>query len=194
MSRHLAIALAAVAILGTTASADEPRRELKAHEHGRASLKIAIEGDRVLLDLESPGANIVGFEHAARTEEERAAVTAALARLGEPLGLFMLPAEAGCRVADAAVEIVTEDNEEEHADAHGHGHDHDHAEDVRHNEYRAVYELACADTGALRSVGFAFFDVFPATEQIDVTVTGPDGQSAYRVERNAPRLEIAGQS
>lgn len=192
MSRHLAIALAAVAMLGTSASADEPRRELKAHEHGRASLKIAIEGDRVLLDLESPGANIVGFEHAARTEEERAAVAAALARLEEPLGLFVLPAEAGCRLADAAVEIVSEDEEEEHADAHGH--DHGHAEDARHNEYRALYELACADTGALRSIGFAFFDVFPATEQIDVTVTGPDGQSAYRVERNAPRLEIAGQS
>ena len=190
MGRHLAIALAAVAILATTAGAHEPRRELKAHEHGRASLKIAIEGDRVLLDLESPGANIVGFEHEARTEEERAAVAAALTRLEEPLGLFVLPAEAGCRVTNRAVEIVTE--EEAHADAHGHGHGH--AEEARHNEYRAVYQLACADSGALRSVGFAFFDVFPATEQIDVSVTGPAGQSAYRVERNAPRLEIAGQS
>lgn len=192
MGRHLSIALAAVAILASTAGAHEPRRELKAHEHGRASLRIAIEGDRVLLDLEAPGANIVGFEHAARTDEERAAVAAALARLAEPLGLFVLPAEAGCRVADTAVEIVAEDEEEEHADAHEH--QQGHAEDARHNEYRAVHELACADTGALRSVGFAFFDVFPATEQIDVTVTGPDGQSAYRVERNAPRLEIPGQS
>jgi hypothetical protein len=193
MGRHLAIALAAVAILATSAAAHEPRRELKAHEHGRASLKVAIEGDRLLLDLESPGANIVGFEHEARTDDERAAVAAALARLKEPLDLFVLPATAGCRVADAVVEMVTEDEaEEEHADAHGH--DHDHASETRHNEYRAVYELACADTGALRSIGFAFFDVFPATEQIDVTVTGPDGQSAYRVERNAPRLEIAGQS
>jgi hypothetical protein len=193
MGRYLAIALAAVAILATSAAAHEPRRELKAHEHGRASLKVAIEGDRLLLDLESPGANIVGFEHEARTDDERAAVAAALARLKEPLDLFVLPATAGCRVADAVVEMVTEDEaEEEHADAHGH--DHDHASETRHNEYRAVYELACADTGALRSIGFAFFDVFPATEQIDVTVTGPDGQSAYRVERNAPRLEIAGQS
>lgn len=193
MGSYLAIVLIAAATLGAAASADEPRRELKAHEHGRASLKIAMEGDRVLLDLASPGANIVGFEHEAETAEQRAAVAAATARLEEPLSLFVLPAEAGCRVEAANVEIVTED-EEEHDDAHGHGHGHEHADEPQHNEYRAVYALACADPAALRSIGFAFFDTFPLTEQIDVTVTGPAGQSAYRVERTAPRLEIAGQS
>ena len=46
MVKPLAIVIAAGALLAAPASAHEPKREMGAHEHGRASLKIAMEGDK----------------------------------------------------------------------------------------------------------------------------------------------------
>ena len=63
-------------------------RELDAHEHGHGAFNIAFEGDKVLMELEAPGADIVGFEHAATSAEDRAAVDAAIADLAKPLQLF----------------------------------------------------------------------------------------------------------
>ena len=55
------------------ALADEAeRRELGAHEHGHLVLNIAIEGDRIEMELMAPGVDIVGFEHAAETDEHKA--------------------------------------------------------------------------------------------------------------------------
>ena len=60
----------ALAVASTGAIAEETRRELDAHQHGHGSLTIAIEGGQVQMALEVPGADIVGFEHAAEVSNE----------------------------------------------------------------------------------------------------------------------------
>ena len=47
---------------------------LAAHEHGAAQLNVALEGQRLELALESPAMNLVGFEHAAVSTSDKAAV------------------------------------------------------------------------------------------------------------------------
>jgi GNAT superfamily N-acetyltransferase len=176
--------LAAAALAGAGAAADEPQRQLGAHEHGHSTLNIAIEGGTIELELISPGADIVGFEHPAESEADRAAVAAAEARLADPLSLFVLPAAAGCSIGAAEVEI----------EAEGRAHEAGHEAEAAHSEFRAAYRLTCADTGAVATIGFAFFDAFPNAREIEVTVVSPRGQSRYEVERAAPTLELAGQS
>jgi Protein of unknown function (DUF2796) len=61
--RKTAIVAAVGAIAAFPVTAEE-RRELGAHEHGHSVLNIAIEGDRIEMELMSPGMDIVGFEHA----------------------------------------------------------------------------------------------------------------------------------
>ncbi len=94
----------AAAMLGClllqTASAEE-RRELGAHQHGHGTLNIAFEGNRITMELEVPGHDIVGFEHEAKTDDQKAAVAKAKSQLGAPLALFQLPAAAGCTVKEA---------------------------------------------------------------------------------------------
>ena len=85
---------------------------LGAHEHGHSALNVAIEGDRVEMELIAPGADIVGFEHEAESSEDKAAVEQAEATLGEPLSLFGFADAAGCVVETAAVEIEGEDHDE----------------------------------------------------------------------------------
>ena len=48
-----------------SAVAEEKHRQLGAHEHGHGNFNIAIEGKSVSMELEAPGADIVGFEHKA---------------------------------------------------------------------------------------------------------------------------------
>src|SRR5690606_35462132 len=102
--------LAAVLSLSLAAPvlADEGRRELGAHVHGHGTLNIAVDNARVELELEAPGMDIVGFEHEAKTDEHKAAVEAAKARLKDPLSLFKLSDAGDCKLADAKIEIEAE--------------------------------------------------------------------------------------
>ena len=43
---------------------DHEKRQLDSHEHGVSTLKIAIEGKELNMELESPANDIIGFEHA----------------------------------------------------------------------------------------------------------------------------------
>ena len=53
------------------------------------------------MELEVPGVDIVGFEHAAKTTRDKATVEKAKTQLLAPLALFKLPAAANCRVTEA---------------------------------------------------------------------------------------------
>ena len=57
------------------------QRQAGAHEHGRGTLNIALEGTRLTMELEAPGADIVGFEHKAKTQKQTTAVEKAEAQL-----------------------------------------------------------------------------------------------------------------
>lgn len=121
--------LALSATISAPALANETR-QLDAHEHGVGQLNIAFDGDHIAMELHAPGADIVGFEYAAESAEDRAAVDAAVATLARPLDLFVLPEAAGCSVVQASAELESEEAHEDHDDDHGHDdHDEDHAED-----------------------------------------------------------------
>ena len=77
-----------LAALAWTAHAEE-RRELGAHEHGHAKLNVAIDGSALALEIEAPGMDVLGFEHPAASEQDRAAVETARAVLADPLALFV---------------------------------------------------------------------------------------------------------
>jgi hypothetical protein len=191
-----------VLVMAALPAAAEERRELGAHEHGHSVLNIAIEGGSIAMELIAPGADIVGFEHAASTAEQRAAVEQADAVLADPLTLFVLPAAAGCALESAVVALETEDHEDENehdADAEEHAdvEDHDaegeeHGREASHSEFHAEYAISCASPDHLGSIGFAFFEPFPGAREIEVTVITENGQTRYEVERAAPRIDLKG--
>ena len=214
MKKELGIAVSLVSLFAVSALAEGRKRELGAHEHGHSALNVAIEGDRVEMELIAPGADIVGFEHEASTAEDKAAVEQAEAMLGEPLSLFGFAGAAGCVVEIAAVEIEGEEHHDEHDDeAHAdeEHHDEEHAEDehheegeehaehdehedeASHNEFHAEYALNCSAPDALDGIDFAaFFEAFAGAEEIEVTVISEKGQSSYEVERDAPMVDLQG--
>jgi hypothetical protein len=115
-------------------------RELGAHEHGVGTLNIAVQSNTVAMEFHAPGADIVGFEYAAESAEDRAAIDAAVAALAKPLDLFVVPEAAECSVTQASAELEIEKahddhDHEEHAEAKEHDHDHDHDEHAEAKEH-----------------------------------------------------------
>ena len=99
--KHVFPLIAALAAAQATA---EETRQLDAHEHGVGQLNIAVDGNTVAMEFHAPGADIVGFEHAAHDSADRAAVDAAVATLARPLDLFVLPAAAAWRTMSSGVD------------------------------------------------------------------------------------------
>ncbi|MDF1669954.1 MAG: DUF2796 domain-containing protein [Roseovarius sp.] len=188
-------------------------RELDAHEHGVGELNIAVEGDTIAMELHAPGADIVGFEYAAKSAEDRAAIDGAVAALAKPLELFVFPASAQCSVTQASAELESDDHEhEDHADegAHEEHDDHDdhddgehadadvhddheeHAEGASHTEFHAEYTLTCGNLDDVSKIEFAYFDVFSNARELEVQILTSSGAQAYDVERGDPTLDLRG--
>ncbi len=177
-----ALVLAAAMTAATPVSAAE-RRELGAHEHGRSTLDVAVEGGRVSMALASPGTDIVGFERAAATDAQRAELERVRAALADPLALFAPPPAARCRVA--AAEVAFEAGDEQ---GHEEGED---EEAAGHAEFRAAYALDCGEPGALASLDLApFFARFPGAAEVEVRVVTARGQSGREATPAGPAVSL----
>ena len=195
-------------LIGSQAYAAE--RELDAHQHGHGYLNIAIEGSTLYIELETPGADIVGFEHPARSDEDKAAIEDAKGRLSDPIGLFGVPAEASCTLVEVSVEPVgyglgmDDDHHDEHDEAHEDDDHDEHAEDMHndhdehedemesHAEFHAEYRLQCDDPAAITSLTLTYFDVFSGAEELEVNLITDAGQSRQEVTPAEPVVNLGG--
>ena len=191
-----------IALMAPSMLFAQETRDLGAHEHGHSSLNIAIENGQIAMELEAPGADIVGFEYAAETAEDRAKLDAAIATLSKPLSLFVLPAAAGCTVTSSSAGLIGghHDDHDDHAhndhakeEGDDHAHD-DHAkeEEAGHTEFHAEYLLTCADPSAVNRIEFAFFKAFPNAQEVEVQMISDKGSQGFEVERDAPVLDLSG--
>jgi hypothetical protein len=194
-------ALSKLAVLGALAiqpsAAEEPHRQLGAHEHGRGTLNIAVEGSKMTMELEVPGMDIVGFERAARSRRDTEAIEMAEAQLQRPLSLFKLPPAAGCRVTETSVKVELgehdHDAKQEHGPA-GAGEDPKQAgtEADGHSEFHAEYTCECASVNNIIAIEFSYFRAFAGAEKLDVNVITPKGQSKFEATRAKPNINLAG--
>lgn len=206
LARRSALVLSVAAMSVLTPGAFATEREHGVHVHGLGHLNIAIEGDRVEIGLEAPGADIVGFEHAPKDPAERAAVAKAIEKLKDGAGLFVFPDAAGCRLAASEARSTAEQRDaKEHGHGHGHegdkaGHGHSHEPAHRHrekeehsdthSEFRAHYRFACERGDALTGMEVRLFKAFPAAREFAVQAVTAGGQTSGELTRDAPRLKF----
>ena len=82
-----------------------------AHIHGVGHLNVAVEGSMVTVYLQTPAADIIGFEHVAETREERTKVAAAHKKLNDASSLFQFTGADCTVVAGSGVEAPQSDSE-----------------------------------------------------------------------------------
>jgi hypothetical protein len=198
--RLFAVVILTSGFIVQTSLAKEPHRELGAHEHGRGTLNIAVEGTRVSMEFEVPGADIVGFEHEAKTKQQKAAMSKAKAQLEAPQSLFKMPPAAGCSVIEATVAVESGDHDHEHgkedaksstnmtSDSNASSAHDEH----EHSAFHVQYSLECASPGNITAIEFPYFRVFAAAQKVDVNLITGKSQSKYEVTRDKPRIDLAG--
>lgn len=130
----LSLLAATVQAQGLDDHGDDHGGSLGAHVHGIASLNMALDGKFLELEFHTPAANIYGFEHAPRTEEQFTQVREAQRTLQQADQLFGLTSAAGCQPGRVELEQSSEEGEhhEEHA---GHDHHDEHAAHDKHEEH-----------------------------------------------------------
>jgi hypothetical protein len=153
--------LPAGCLLAFAAPAADEFTQHAAHEHGKATLDVALDGGRLEVRLATPAINVLGFERAPRTDAERKAVADATALLGRHKELFTFPVAARCAADPAEVtapewaggkDAPGKDGKHEHD--HDHEHEHEHgAAGHDHADYVAKWTFTCAVPASL-----AFFD------------------------------------
>jgi hypothetical protein len=208
-----AFMLAAGLACATLPASAEEHRQLGAHVHGHGRLNIAVDGKKLLIGLEVPGADIVGFEHEPSTPEQKAAIPNAKAKLANGLALFKPEEKAHCELEQVKVSL-----EAGHEEEHEHGAPAPAAAPAQatapaqaagqaqattppagkpegaghHAEFHAEYELSCSAPSRLTSMTFEYFNVFAGAQELDVSVISPKGQSSFEVKRDKPSLDLTG--
>jgi hypothetical protein len=175
-------------------------RHHEAHEHGVAHMNVAFEGNELYIELISPAANIVGFEHQPRTQEQKAAVKAAIKKLEAGEKLFAFPSAAGGSLVKSTVHTninndygheSDETKSHEHdvmsreagneAEKHGHE-DHQHGDaNERHSEFKAEYHFVCKNPAKVAYVDVMLFSVFSGIEHIEVQLLTGNEQTAFEL-------------
>lgn len=197
----------------------QERREAGAHEHGRGSLNIAIDGDMAGFDMRVPGADIIGFEHAARTDEQKAKLEAAKEFLGNPLKVAAPPPAADCTAGESFVHYTKDpehaamhqkhhgggghgggnekhgdhhEGKEHHGGHHGAHHEGHHGYQEGHAEFHLGFQLQCLSPEKLTSVTVGYFEQFPNAQSLLVRIATANGQTQKVVTRENPIIELDG--
>jgi len=161
---------------------DHAHGTLGTHEHGVAKLNAVLDGNTLELELDSPAMNLVGFEHVASSDADKAKVAAARQQLEQPLKLFGIAQAAGCKEDAQELESPLFGDADEDGDSHEHGH--------AHADVNAHYQLTCATPGKLTQIDLGpLFKTFPQTQKINVQLIGRNGQKG--VEATPAKAVVA---
>lgn len=126
-------------------------------------MAIAAEGDAVEIVLTSALWNLVGFERAPATDEERAEVKKAVAALSDGAALFGFDARAGCTLKSADPGFRLEELEA--------------MAEAGHKDVIAAYAFACDNTDRISNIAVGLFEALPRLEKIEAAFLG-DGVQA----------------
>ena len=177
----------------------EGHEEHGAHEHGAATLSFAAGAEGLEIMLESPAANIVGFEHAASTDEDKKKLADAKAKLEAGADLFSINPEAECTLKTAEVvsallgsaEVAEKDADHDHEDKdkgkeeHADHADDDHKEGETHNDMDVTWTFACAKPAELKEVTTKLFAAFPdGFQKVKAEWVTDKGASAQEMDKD----------
>ena len=165
-------ALALLVVLTGTAQSAGP------HAHGVAQLDVAVSANRLSIELDTPLDNLLGFEHAPRTDAERAKAAALVARLRDGASLFRIDSAAGCTLA--AVDLRSAPLSLGQASPAA----------TEHGDLLARFDFHCTAGARAGHVEVGLFDAFAGLKRLDLQVATPRGQLKATLHRPASRVAL----
>jgi len=163
--------------------------DLDAHEHGSASLNIAIDSSTIAMRFESPAVNIVGFEYTTKDAQQQLLIKQAKNNLSNFDAIFQLAGAVSCQTVQSSANWVTK-HEESHEEHEEHE-EHDKAPSAEHAEFIAEYHLECTQLNNLTAINVNLFEFFPAISDLDVQVIYSGGQIKQELNVSNTLIKLA---
>ena len=164
-------ALTAAALFAAAALPAQAQQQ-HAHVHGQLKLDVAIDGPTIVIAMESPLDNIVGFEHAPKTEAEKKMADDIVAQLRAADQLFKIDPAANCKLGPVDLR----------SGALGLGNP-DPAESGGHADLDASFSFNCTQAAAAKFIDVNLFSAFKGARQIDVQIASAQGQFKRQLKR-----------
>lgn len=167
------------------------------HLHGYAEITLALEGNTLEINFESPAANIVGFEHKIISKEQLQLLDKAKLILESPAELFTFSA-GNCSLTQmdanfsALLSPLVKDEQHKNDKHHGNSH-HDGAHKApkdSHSEITAGYKYDCPQGAKLNTIGVNLIHRFPRIETIKAMWLTDNKQGAVELTATSNLIQI----
>ncbi|MBW3697442.1 DUF2796 domain-containing protein [Vibrio sp. T187] len=132
--KHSSIAMLVSLALSAPVIAEDSYRSHDAHVHGHVEVNIAQDGNELLLEVTAPGSDVVGFEYAPKTEQEKTAIQQATTLLNQPEVMFQFASKAQCELTFKSVTNTLSKDDDHEGHDHSGEHKHDHDEHEHHDD------------------------------------------------------------
>lgn len=175
LSRRPFATFALTALLATPFAASAQNQA--AHVHGQIKLDIVVDGPTIVIAMESPLDNFVGFERAPRTDAEKKTAEDAITQLRAADQLFKIDPAANCKLGPVTLRSTALGlGKSEEGAAEGHA------------DLDGSFAFNCTNTAAAKFIDVDLFNAFKGTRQIEAQIAAPQGQFKRSLKRPATRL------
>lgn len=164
------------------------------HEHDLANMNIVVEGETLTIELDSPLANFLGFEHAPKNEKQKTAVRAMASALRTPQKAFAPTQAAACKLTSVKLEspkldpallqpspssrssspIPTTTAAQNDSDDHG--------------DLEAVFTFTCEHPEKLNNLKVTLFSSFPNLKKIETQIVTSERQTSVVATPQKPQV------
>lgn len=165
-----------LSLISTSTFADNHKHhKQKSHEHGSAKLEIAVEGNVIDIDLESPAESILGFEHAPKSDAEKMAYATAENKWKKNLmsDLFVLDKSLEC--------METENSFKQEMEDHG-------KKSGTHSEIEAEVKITCKKDPKGQFLTVNLRKHFPKMKKLKIDIVGSTTSSVQAKEIEVIKL------
>lgn len=144
--------------------------EQAAHVHGSGHVSLAFDGAKGKIQFESPGQSLFGFEHEAKSKNDKKKKDAALQKLEDKISeMIVLDPSLKCDIKKDIFEVIQKNG---------------------HADVSAEFTVQCQQPVAGSSISFHFQKVFTSLKNIQVDVLAGDMQKSLAVKKNGESIEL----
>lgn len=172
------LALGLTCVAGSQSIAEQFRSR-GVHEHGSATVEIAVQDATLDIALHSPAINVIGFEHAPRSAEERTALAQANRVFSSPQGLFMIPPKAACVPTSVTLMPIAYEQDGD-----------DDKPNAPHADYDVSYRFHCAHADQLGWIDIRLFEQMKGMRKIVANVVTPALQAQSLLTPDNARIHL----
>ncbi len=165
-------------------------KKQRAHDHGHASMSVAVDGNTVAIDLDTPAQGLYGFEYEPKTEGEKKTYADANAKFQKSASeLFAFAPDLGCQVTKSSIAKEGENEGAAVAKPAASGKSKISAKEA-HSDMAAEVTFACAKDPAGSKLQVNLIKIFPLIKKIKVQILTGTKQAAAELHAGSSELSL----